>query len=84
VKKLVLAFSILLLLNSCKLETIVILDKATPNSIKPYPIKDSLANAIMFKFLNSDKPFWGREHENSDEYNIGDTVMCYFRPIKKK
>jgi hypothetical protein len=37
----------------------------------------------MFKFLNGDKPFWGREHENSDEYNIGDTVMCYFKPVKK-
>lgn len=83
-KKLVSSLLMLLILNSCNLQTIVILDKATPNSIKPYPIKDTLANAIMFKFLNGDKPFWGRENENSDEYNIGDTVMCYFRPIKKK
>lgn len=83
VKKLVLTLLALLMLNSCKLETIVILDKVTPNSIKPYPIKDTLANAIMFKFLNGEKPFWGREHKNSDFYNVGDTVMCYFKNNKK-
>lgn len=69
----------LLFLSSCKLQTIIIVDKVTPNSIKPYPIRDTLSNAIKFKFLDSECFFWGRENELSDFYNIGDTVMCYFK-----
>lgn len=78
-KKIVLALILVLTVTSCNMYKVVILDKIKPNSIKPYPIRDTTANAVMFKFLDSDKIFWAREHINSDLYDIGDTVMCYFR-----
>ena len=83
VKKIVLALLSILILNSCNLYTVVVLDRIEPNSIKPYPIKDTTSNAVKFKFLNSDRIFWAREQEDFDFYEIGDTVVCYFKESKR-
>jgi hypothetical protein len=82
VKKIVLFLLLTLILNSCNLYTVVVLDRIKPNSKNPYPIKDTTSNAVKFKFLGSDKEFWARDKKNNVFYNVGDTVDCYFKPNK--
>ena len=68
-----------LTLSSCQLYNVVVLDKVTPKTVYPYPIRDTTSIATKILFLNNQNVMWVRDKFNDIDYEIGDTIICYFK-----
>jgi hypothetical protein len=81
-KSLFILFAILL--SSCKLYTVVVLEKIKPGDTTPYPIKDTTSNAVKIYILDNSKTMWSRDKNKFVEFEVGDTLDCYFKEYKLK
>lgn len=68
-----------LTLSSCQLYQVVILDKVMPKTIRPYPISDTTSIATKIQFLGGGNVIWVRDKFDGIDYEIGDTIVCYFK-----
>jgi hypothetical protein len=82
-KHLLISF-LILLLSSCKLYTAVVLEKTKPGEKQPYPIIDTTLNAVKVYLIDNHRIFWTIDKNKCVEFNVGDTITCFFKEYKTK
>lgn len=78
-----------IILNSCKLQKVIIVEKWDPvdwHENRVYPIKDTMACAVGFTQMGGEKVFYGRDKRCYiiSEFELGDTILVYFKYSKLK